>query len=265
MQEANWNNFKAKFNGKEQKSFELLCYLLFCKEFNKNTGIFRYKNQVGIETEPIEYNNQTIGLQAKFYETKISENKDDIKDSIDMAKRKNSNLNKIVFYINQEFSESSKKGKKDPIYKVEIENHAKSHGIEIDWRSRSFFDSPFVCEENAVIAAHFFSLGKSVIDFLNELTHHAKAILGAINSKINFRNDEIKIDMTQNIKSLQGVLTASSMAILSGEAGVGKTALIKDFYDSVKEKAPFYMFKAAEFCISNIISCFSYPVTPANL
>jgi hypothetical protein len=80
MQEINWNNFKAKFNGKEQKSFELLCYLLFCEEFNQNTGIFRYKNQAGIETEPIFYNNQWIGFQAKFYETKISENKDDIKD-----------------------------------------------------------------------------------------------------------------------------------------------------------------------------------------
>lgn len=145
MQEINWNNFKAKFNGKEQKSFEWLCYLLFCKEFNKNTGIFRYKNQAGIETEPIEHNGQMIGPQAKFYETKISENKDDIKDSIETAKRKNRNLTKIIFYINQEFSESSKKGKKDPAYKIEIENHAKSLGVEIDWRSKSFFDSPFVC------------------------------------------------------------------------------------------------------------------------
>src|SRR3972149_10213705 len=106
--EINWNNFKAKFNGKEQKSFEWLCYLLFCNEFNINTGIFRYKNQAGIETEPIEYDGKLIGFQAKFYETKISENKDDIKDSIAKAKSKNQKINKILFYINQEFSESSK-------------------------------------------------------------------------------------------------------------------------------------------------------------
>ena len=50
IQETNWNNFKAKFNDKEQKSFEWLCYLLFCREFNQPSGIFRYINQAGIET-----------------------------------------------------------------------------------------------------------------------------------------------------------------------------------------------------------------------
>ena len=258
IQEANWNNFKAKFNGKEQKSFEWLCYLLFCKEFKKNTGISRYKNQAGIETEPIEHNGQIIGPQAKFYGTKISENKDDIKNSIGTAKRKNGNLNKIIFYINQEFSESSKKGKKDPAYKVEIENYAKSIGVEIDWRSRSFFDSPFVCQDNSVIAQHFFSLGESVVDFLNELTRHTEAILAAINSKITFGNNEIKIDTAQNIKVLQDVLITSPMAILSGRAGVGKTALIKDFYHSIKDKTPFYIFKGVEFCIYNINQLFAH-------
>lgn len=257
MQEVNWNNFKSKFNGKEQKSFEWFCYLLFCKEFKKNTGIPRYKNQAGIEAEPIEHNGQMIGFQAKFYETRISENKDDIKESIETAKRKNCNLNKVIFYINQEFSESSKKDKKDPAYKIGIENHAKSLGVGIDWRSRSFFDSPFVCQNNVVIAQHFFNLGKSAIDFLNELTQHTEAILTAINSKINFRNNEIKIDTAQNVKVLQDVLITSPMAILSGEAGVGKTALIKDFYDSSKDKAPFYIFKAAEFCIPNINQLFA--------
>jgi hypothetical protein len=54
MIEINWNNFKAKFNGKETLSFESLAYQLFCFEFNIKTGIFRFKNQTGIETEPIQ-------------------------------------------------------------------------------------------------------------------------------------------------------------------------------------------------------------------
>src|SRR5260221_6189349 len=73
MQETNWGNFKAKFNGKEQKTFELLSYLLFCDEFGQRTGIFRYKNQAGIETEPILVNGEWVGFQAKFYDTKISD------------------------------------------------------------------------------------------------------------------------------------------------------------------------------------------------
>jgi hypothetical protein len=74
MYEIKWGNFKAKFNGKEQDSFELLSYLLFCDEFDKKIGIFRYKNQAGIETEPILVDGKWIGFQAKFYDTKISDN-----------------------------------------------------------------------------------------------------------------------------------------------------------------------------------------------
>lgn len=88
MQEIKWGNFKAKFNGREQSSFEWLCYLLFCKRFNKK-WIFGYKNQAGIEKEPIESDGKLIGFQAKFYETKLIEKEKDIKDAITKAKSKN--------------------------------------------------------------------------------------------------------------------------------------------------------------------------------
>ena len=73
--EINWDIFRAKFHGKEQKSFEWLCYLLFCKEFKQNIGIPGYKNHAGIETSPIEINCEKIGWQAKFYDTRLSEHK----------------------------------------------------------------------------------------------------------------------------------------------------------------------------------------------
>ena len=256
MQEINWGNFKAKFNGREQSSFEWLCYLLFCKEFNKK-WIFGYKNQAGIETEPIDYDGKLIGFQAKFYETKLIENEKDIKDSITKAKSKNQKLNKIIFYSNQEFTESSEKDKKEPKYKTRIEDHAKSQSIEIDWRLKSYFKSPFVCQENADIAQHFFSLDKSVIDLIDELTQHTELILTPIHSKIKLKDDEIKIDRSQTIKNLKAILNESSLMILSGKAGAGKTAVIKDFYDLLKEKAPFFVFKATEFNISDINQIFN--------
>src|SRR5260370_37794042 len=134
MQETNWGNFKAKFNGKEQKTFELLSYLLFCDEFGQRTGIFRYKNQVGIETEPILVNGEWVGFQAKFYDTRISENKEDITDSIKKANDKNPNLQRLLFYTNQELSESRKKGQKEPKYKTELEESARLQGIQIVWK-----------------------------------------------------------------------------------------------------------------------------------
>lgn len=162
MQEINWNNFKAKFNGKEQKSFENLCYILFCREFGQKKGIFRYKNQVGIETEPIKFDDKLVGFQSRFYETNIRDNKEDIKDSIIKAKNKNPELNKIIFYINREFSESSKKSEKEPAYKIEIENFAKSKGVEIEWRVPSHFEIQLAIDKNRSLAQHFFSLDKSV-------------------------------------------------------------------------------------------------------
>ena len=67
MIKPNWANFQTKFTDNPQKYFEWFCYLLFCQEFNKATGIFRYKNQSGIETNPITKDGELIGWQAKYY------------------------------------------------------------------------------------------------------------------------------------------------------------------------------------------------------
>lgn len=74
--ELNWNNFKAKYDGREQKAFEQLSYTLFCLEHEQKFGIFRYKNQTGIETNTIQIGDENIGFQAKFYETSVSSNKE---------------------------------------------------------------------------------------------------------------------------------------------------------------------------------------------
>ena len=50
----NWKIFELNFDKKETWAFEQLSYLLFCEEFNNRIGLFRYKNQTGIETEPSE-------------------------------------------------------------------------------------------------------------------------------------------------------------------------------------------------------------------
>ena len=130
MIKINWNKFKIK-NENHTKAFEDLSYFLFCRKFKQLAGIFRYKNQVGIETEPVEYEKKLIGFQAKWFESKI--NKKKILDAITKAKEKNLRLGKIVFYLNQEFSESTKKGSKDGKLKSEIESCAKKKVVELEW------------------------------------------------------------------------------------------------------------------------------------
>ncbi len=256
MIRPNWDIFKAKFSNNKQSNFEWLCYLLFCREFNKPKGIMRYKNQAGIETEPITVEGRKIGWQAKFCETRLSENKKSFKDSIDKTKEKHPDIDKIIFYTNQEFGEG--RDGSSPNYKKSIEAHAKNKGIDIDWKTASFFELGFVCIENEKIAYHFFSFEKSIFDFIHELSSHTKSLLSQIQSEINFQGNKIKIDRSDIIKQLKDVLISSPSAILTGEAGSGKTAIIKDWHNEIKKKCSmaFFMFKASEFNISHINKLF---------
>ena len=65
MVKPDWNVFKAKFSDTPQFHFEWFCYVLFCKEFDQPFGVFRYKNQSGIETNPVEFDEklQCIGTR----------------------------------------------------------------------------------------------------------------------------------------------------------------------------------------------------------
>lgn len=255
MQEINWNNFKAKFNGKETKAFEYLCYLLFCREFDQSAGIFRYKNQAGIETEPIQVNGELVGFQSKFFDGKI--NQKDIIDSIEKAKTKNPNLDKIYFYLNLEFSESSKKDRKEPQYKVEIEDFARSKGVALEWRVPSHIEVQLSLDKNRALAQYFFGLEKGVIDFISELHNHSLAILKPIHSEIQFDGAKIKLDRSGTLGTLNAHLQKSPLVILGGIGGVGKTALIKDLYDSLGDTIPLFIFRATEFNVTHINELFN--------
>lgn len=255
--EINWGSFRAKFDKKEQETFEWLCSLLFYKEHGQPTGALRYHNQAGIEADPITVGQDVIGWQAKFIDTRLSEKRKDLIDAIDNAKEENPELTRIVFYLNKDFSASSKPAIKDPAYKVEVENHAKAKGVQVDWRTAGFFETPFVCEENANIARHFFTSDeKSIIDLIQELSRHTAAILKPIRSKIQFGETGITIDRSDFLATLRRTLTRSPLVVISGEAGVGKTAVIKDFYDEVRDSLPFFVFKANELNISNVNQLF---------
>jgi len=242
MIKPNWNIFKAKFNENPQSNFEWFCYLLFCKEFKQDKGIFRYKNQSAIETEPITVGTEIIGWQAKFYDTSLSSHKDDILKTIKKAKRDYPNITKIIFYTNQEWGQS--KGKK-PKSLIEIEKKAKELGLSIKWRTASFFESPFVAIENKIIARHFFAFDKSIFDLIEELEKHTENLLKPIKTTFNFKNQEFEADRSSVIEKLKN--SKSQVIILSGGAGVGKTAVIKNYCKQEKEKIPFYIFKAIEF------------------
>lgn len=167
MIKINWNQFKIK-NSNHQEAFEDLSYFLFCRKFRKNDGIFRYKNQTGIETEPILEKGKIIGFQVKWFDWKIDKN--NIIDSIIKAKNKNPKLNKIIFYINQEFSESRLKTKKDGLLKSCIERYAKKSKIEIEWIVPSNFKQILTQPSNLDLMQLYFDLSDE-FGFINSCTN----------------------------------------------------------------------------------------------
>jgi len=111
---VDWAQFNVKNEGNESKAFEEMIYLLFCEKYDKKEGIFGYFNQRGIEKRPIKVDDECIGFQAKFYETKLSDHTSDLKESIRLAKRDYPDLSKIEFYINKEYGQGRKNGDNRP-------------------------------------------------------------------------------------------------------------------------------------------------------
>ena len=182
----NWNSFNAQFNNREQWAFENMAYFLFCSENDCPIGLFRYKNQPGIETEPIEKDGGKTGFQAKYYSSSIKDNKQDIIDSIDKSKSYYPSITTLLFYLNKEFSKSTKT-KGDPKYKTEIEQYAKSKNIKIDWRVPSQIEFQLAQPQNKWIKDIFF--GGLELDpvFFNQQVEKSVANLNdRYNAKLNF-------------------------------------------------------------------------------
>lgn len=257
MSTVNWKNFSSKYDQKETTAFEDLSYLLFCAELENRIGLFRYKNQTGIETEPIIKDGIVYGFQSKYYSSSISSNKAELIESIKKTKRENSSINKILFYLNQEFSESTKPGIKKPKYQSEIENEAKKLNIEIDWRVPSHFELQLSLPENNYIYDLFFSLVPNSSDLVNEVKGHAENILLSIKTEISFNEQVIKIDRNNEILRIKQSLFNKGHLIISGEGGCGKTAIVKDFYSEFVGY-PVCIFKATELNVCNLNDLFRF-------
>ncbi|MFN8576744.1 MAG: AVAST type 4 anti-phage nuclease Avs4 [Candidatus Sericytochromatia bacterium] len=253
-----WKIFSVKYDNREMWAFEQMSYLLFCAEFNNRTGLFRYKNQTGIETEPIEKDGKYYGFQSKYYTTSIADNKDDIIDSIKKAKTKNKQLDELLLYINKELSESTTKSKKKPQYQLDIENVAKTEGINIQWRVPSHFELQLSLPDNKYINDIFFSLDPNEGDLLDEMSKHNENILQAIQTEISFGDKQIKIDRSTVVEAIANTSQKKKNIIISGEGGCGKTAIFKEFYNSYFKKIPICVFKANELNVNHINEIFHF-------
>lgn len=254
----NWNKFAIKNENKEEWAFEQMSYLLFCSEFDNNIGLFRYKNQTGIETEPLVHDGVIYGFSAKYYEISISERKNEIIEAIGKAKNKNPKLDTIHFYVNQELSESSKKDKKKAKYEIEIDEACKELGVSLEWRVPSHFELQLALPKHKYIHDLFFSLDPTLDMLRDNVFEHNDSILKAIRIEISIDDKKIKIDRQNYISEIQELTQKSKHIILSGEGGSGKTAVIKEFYQQYSANTPICIFKATELNINHFSDLFRF-------
>lgn len=221
--------------------------LHLCNEHGKSTGIFRYKNQSAIETDPVTFNGEVIGWQAKFYDTALSAHKTDLLNMLEKARRDYPELNKLYFYTNKEWGQY--KGK-EPAGKIEIDKKAKELSVKLQWRCKSYFESPFVVDNNSRIVSHFFRESDGVYELLESLSFHTENILSNIETEIDYNDQKVVIDRSASQSEIE--TSTKQVVILSGDAGTGKTSLIKSLYKDKHPETAFYIHKATEFSVKKI-------------
>lgn len=256
MVKPDWNVFKAKFSENPQFHFEWFCYLLFCREFEQLYGVFRYKNQSGIETDPIESDGINIGFQSKFYNTPLSSNKSELLATLVKSKRDYPYLGKLFLYTNQDWTQAfhNKKAEKTAA-QVEIETKAAELEIEIVWRGASYFESSFVTQNCSDLSKYFFLKGDSILDLIEKRQNHTYSILKSIKSTILFGGEEISINREHIQTKLQDESVAVS--IICGQGGVGKTVEIKKLIQEKQSSLALYAFKATEFELKELDDLFA--------
>lgn len=234
-----WRIFEYKFSANPQPAFESLSYTLFCHEFNQKQGIFRYFNQPYIETMPVDTNDGfTTGFQAKYYEpaTSLSSKKAELNAAIKGAHEKYPQLNRMIIYTNKELSASTQIGKTKPKYQDEIEQFGGNLGITVEWRVKSNFEIMLASDKLRYARELYFDPDSELQNFYENISKHSQTIAEKIKSNIEFNKQEIKISYNQN-KLFEFMDSDTKAFLIFGDAGTGKSGLVKDFIENEKLKS----------------------------
>ena len=249
---VDWNVFKYIFSTNPRKEFEQLAYLLFCFEFDQPFGVFRYFNQAHIETTPINFNDDCIGFQAKYYDdtTTLSSKNNELKSAISGAKRTYSNINRLIFYVNKEFAPSSKKDKEKPQYLIDIEKHGTSLGVSIEWRVCSQFEAMLNNPKLAIVRDYYFNPNKGINSYIALINSHSNSVFNNISSDIEFNGVSVKVNHTA-FDTESFLCSGSHCLIVHGEGGSGKSGFVKDNFQA-ETSFPLFCFRATDFDVSSL-------------
>lgn len=245
---VDWKAFEYKYSNNPQRAFENLAYYLFCYEFNQKNGIFRYFNQPHIETNPIQVGDKLIGFQAKYYADSVpmSAKEKDLIEAVEGAARSYPGITTLYFYISREFSPSSKKDMVEPSYKINVENIAQNLNIKIEWCGLSNIEAQLMQDSRLTICRNvFFQTDSAVQACCESLDKHKIDLFENINTSIVYKDNEIILDY--NMLNIDSFLVSDNQILLvDGEAGSGKSALVKRIIENFSDGTAFLAFKSID-------------------
>lgn len=255
--EINWEVFRVNFAADPRSAFERLSFLLFCSEFNQPHGIFQYSNQPYIETSPIQDGGDCVGFQAKYYDPQVTirARTGELKETITNAKRKYPGINRLVFYLNKEFTASSTGAKEKPEYQLDVENVGKSQRVAVEWRVPSNFQAVLFQSGMEAVRDYFFCpTGDGIRGFMSQISEHSETVFENLHSDIPLRNGSIRI--RRKDLNLESFLQSDAQYLLvHGESGTGKSGLIKDRFQG-ETTFQVLLFRATDFDVQTV-SAFS--------
>lgn len=162
MSKPNWPIFQLKHKGKEQQSFQDLCYRLFCKNYRITEGQFAYKNHKALETDCIAIDNESVGFQVKYYEPsiKLSDKQSELKKAIKNIRKTFGGVEKVHFYVNKSFGSGRVENDQVSEKKKELDQLAKSLNLQVIWEVESKL---FIQIENdKAVKKEYFQLSKQI-------------------------------------------------------------------------------------------------------
>lgn len=250
---VSWKVFAYKFDNREQAAFEELAYQIFCKKFHLREGLSRFYNQHYIETNPARISDsRIIGFQAKYFENKVINGHQIrvLKNVIENSARKYPEMTELFFFLNSEFSESTKEDETRTKEQLDLEACAERHGLEVHWFMPGNFEITLQQEEYRGIWEHYFHTGNSGNTAVSDYSRYIKDLYCSEKSNCIYGNESLqdayipphvrtgskaRMPLKEYLEDF--VRGQERVAVIYGEPGHGKTSMcIKSAYDFYSEQ-----------------------------
>ena len=230
-----WEQFRAKNAQNKERSFETMCRLLFKAKYGIKESLPYAFNNAGNETEPIEFGDEIVGFQAKYFEggsTIDNSQARQIVHSIEIAHARYPQQRKVIVYTTLPFG-NPPKGMQMTVRQKEVENVATACSITIEWIcGDNLLDQ---VAQNELVYDLFFNTELNLLH-IDECIRRSNALLvKPIKNKISTLNGEQSIARQDILNQMDGLLAQRKNILLVGESGCGKSAIAKEYYLQHKE------------------------------